>query len=55
MTKRLLTIDEKAGELGCSRQSLFRWRENGTGPDYIEYGGHYIRYFPEPMLEENAA
>ena len=54
MTKRLLTVDEKAEELGVTRQTLWRWRKEGIGPEHIAYG-QYVRYVAEALLVEKAA
>ncbi|WP_170603755.1 helix-turn-helix transcriptional regulator [Ruegeria arenilitoris] len=48
MTVKFLTVDEKCQELNVSRQTLMRWRKNGTGPQYVIYGGT-IRYLPEEV------
>ncbi len=41
----LLTIEEKMAELRVSRETLRRWRRDGTGPEFVQYGG-MIRYYP---------
>ncbi|MCU9839151.1 hypothetical protein OEZ49_15350 [Ruegeria sp. WL0004] len=45
-TTPMLTIAEKAVELGTTPESLRRWRLAGTGPAYVKYGG-VVRYYPE--------
>ena len=50
----LLTITEKAEELGTTGESLRRWRLAGVGPRYVQYGA-LIRYFPENAADTQAA
>jgi excisionase family DNA binding protein len=40
---RLLTIDEAAAILRCSRFSLNKWRITGSGPAFV-YVGRRVRY-----------
>ena len=42
----MLSITEKAEELGVTSESLRRWRRDNTGLRYVEYGA-LVRYFPE--------
>ncbi len=41
----LLTIEEKMAELRVSRETLRRWRRDGQGPKFVQYGG-VVRYYP---------
>jgi excisionase family DNA binding protein len=40
---QLLTVDEAAAILRCSKASLDKWRLNGRGPAFI-YVGRRVRY-----------
>jgi hypothetical protein len=39
----LLTVDEAAAILRCSKASLDKWRLTGLGPDFV-YVGRRVRY-----------
>lgn len=52
--KRFLTIEEKALELGVTRETLRRWRKEGIGPKFVCYG-ETVRYYPEAEAGEDAA
>lgn len=36
----LLTIEEAGAELHVSRETLAKWRCEGTGPAYVKFGRH---------------
>ena len=55
MTKILLTTAEKAAEIGVSKETLYRWRRDGVGPEWRTIGNRTIRYTPEPETVEAAA
>ncbi|SDL31649.1 excisionase [Aliiruegeria lutimaris] len=55
MSKRtLLTITEKAEELGVTIETLRQWRIAGIGPKFVKYG-ETVRYVPETIWEEVTA
>ena len=37
--KRLLSVTEAADRLGLKVQTLYNWRHNRKGPDYVMIGG----------------
>jgi excisionase family DNA binding protein len=39
----LLTLDQVAAELKVSREALYRWRRQGTGPPSIRLPGGAVR------------
>lgn len=46
--KKLLTIQETADYLNVSRSTLYRWRNNGKGPVFIDVGD-IIRYAEDDL------
>jgi predicted DNA-binding transcriptional regulator AlpA len=42
----LLRPGEVAQQLNVSLQTLWRWRQNGTGPAYVKLGKSSVRYLP---------
>jgi excisionase family DNA binding protein len=51
----LLTIEELAEELKVDRETLRRWRVDGTGPAFIQKGERYVRYERKAVDEWKAA
>jgi len=49
-----MTTQEAARYLGCSPQTLARWRVEGTGPMYFKIGG-LVRYDAGDLQEFRAA
>jgi excisionase family DNA binding protein len=43
LLEQLLTVNEAAALLRCSRHSLNRWRLTGEGPKFVRVGRH-VRY-----------
>ncbi|WP_297188542.1 helix-turn-helix domain-containing protein [uncultured Porticoccus sp.] len=48
-TKKLLTVKESADHLGLTRNTLDKYRVNGTGPKYQKVGSRSIRYTQEAL------
>ena len=44
LNKQLMTEEELAGLLNCSRATLARWRCYGGGPPFIKVGERAVRY-----------
>jgi predicted DNA-binding transcriptional regulator AlpA len=50
-TNKMLTPAEVAERMGVTTRSLYTYRQEGTGPTYIQYSLQAIRY-PENELNE---
>lgn len=51
MTKRYLKVGEMAELLNVSTSTLWNWRKEGIGPEYIRLGNapnSHVRYKPLP-------
>lgn len=47
---RLVTIDEAAAYLGCTRRTLYTWRSRGRGPRGIRLHHGGVRYRVSDLL-----
>lgn len=49
MSKKLMTTQEAADYLRIAVQTLYNWRHQRKGPDYILVGGRSPRYEQEAL------
>lgn len=47
----LLTPGQVAEQLNVSLQTLWRWRRDGTGPEYVRFQSGSVRYLPLRLAE----
>ena len=50
-TEALLTPTQAAAYLGVTDRTLWNWRANGIGPDYLDLGPRHILYRVEDIRE----
>lgn len=48
---KMLTPAQAAERMGVTTRSLYTYRQDGTGPTYVQYSPYAIRY-PENELNE---
>ncbi len=46
----MVGIEELAAYLGLPVKTLYKWRQDGTGPDSVRIGRH-VRYFVSDVSE----
>lgn len=49
----LLTPGQVAEKLNVSAQTLWRWRQQNTGPEFVKLGKSTVRYLPLKFARED--